>query len=166
MRSHLTPLVLLLALASCGEGVGPFRGGGVQTVPTSTCVSGQQWQGGHEGSSAMDPGQDCIACHNSGEGPNYSAAGTVFKNLGEADDCTGVAGVTVEITGADGGVTTLTTNSVGNFYTRQFIETPYSVKLISGTNTRIMAGHQTTGACNSCHTATGTSSAPGRIMAP
>jgi hypothetical protein len=158
-------LVLLLALAGCGEG---FRGegGGVQTVPTSTCVSGQQWQGGTEGDSSMKPGGDCIACHSSGEGPKYTAAGTVFKNAAEADDCTGVSGITVEITGADGGVTSLTTNSVGSFYTRQFIEMPYSVRLISGANTRIMAGHQTTGACNSCHTPTGLQGAPGRIMAP
>lgn len=157
-------LVLVLLLMACGEG-GRF-GGGVQTVPTSTCASGMQWQGGSEGSSSMKPGGDCVGCHSQGEGPNYTAAGTVFQNANEADDCTGVAGITVEITGADGGVTTLTTNSVGNFYTRAPIAMPYGVKLINGNATRIMAGHQTTGACDSCHTQTGAMSAPGRIMAP
>jgi len=156
-----------LFFVSCGGegGGGFFGGGGLQSVPTSTCASGTQWQGGESGS-AMDPGRDCIACHAQGEGPNYVIAGTVYQNAGEADDCGGVSGVTVEITGADLNVTTLTTNSAGNFYSRASIAMPYGVKLTSNNGTRIMVAHQSVGACNSCHTQTGANAAPGRIMAP
>jgi hypothetical protein len=163
---RLPLLFLVFFVLGCGGEGGRFGGGGVQSVATSVCASGMQWQGNSEGDSSMKPGADCIGCHSRGEGPSYTAAGTVFKNVNEADDCTGVSGITVEITGNDGVVTTLTTNSVGNFYTRAAIAMPYGVKLTQGSATRIMAGHQTTGACNSCHTQTGAQSAPGRIMAP
>ena len=152
--------------AACGGGPSPFGGGGLATVPTSTCASGTQWQGGHEGSGEMDPGQDCIACHASGEGPKYTIAGTVFKDMNEKNDCGGVAGVQVVITGADGGVVTLTTNSAGNFYTRANLALPYTAKLLQNGNLRVMAAAQTVGACNSCHTEQGANNAPGRIMAP
>jgi hypothetical protein len=140
--------------------------GGLGSVPTTTCVSGSQWTGGNEGSSEMKPGGDCIACHARGEGPTFAVAGTVFKNAHEADDCGGVNGITVELTGADGKVVTMTTNNAGNFSTRTAVAAPYTARLRSGALTREMATPQSSFSCNSCHTQAGTLDAPGRIQAP
>ncbi len=166
-RSVLFVLLVSLAFfAACGEGNRPFGGGGLASVPTSTCVSGTQWQGGSEGTGEMAPGQDCIACHTQGEGPRYTIAGTVFKDPNEPNDCGGVSAVQVVITDADGGIITLNTNAAGNFYTRANLVLPYTAKLLQNGNLRVMAAPQTVGACNSCHTQQGANGAPGRIMAP
>ncbi len=167
--THMTRTSLLatfLFLAGCGEGIGPgFGGGGLTSVSTSTCASGMQWQGG-ESSSAMSPGQDCIACHDSGEGPHYTIAGTVYSDPHAKNDCGGSSGVTVEITGADGKVLTLTTNEAGNFYSRAAVAMPFTARVRQGNNMLPMAAAQSTGACNSCHTELGANAAPGRILAP
>lgn len=111
-------LLLLPLLAACGDN---------QSVDTATCSSGLLWTGGDDEENAgpeMNPGQDCIACHASGEGPHYTVAGTVMGAYGDPDDCLGVEGVTVAITDADGVVTELTSNASGNFYTQADIATP------------------------------------------
>jgi hypothetical protein len=116
----------------------------------------------------MHPGVACIACHTQDNGPTFAIAGTVFPTAHEPDDCDGLTttGATVEITGSDGKTLTLTVNSAGNFYSATKVAKPYKAKVIVGTKSRDMAGAQTDGDCNSCHTTDGANGAPGRIMAP
>lgn len=161
-RSCWWILVLSLALTACGSS---------STTPQN-CSSDKTWTGGNEESPLMNPGQDCIACHTSeGEGPKFQIAGTVMGAANDDDNCNGLVGVTVEITGSDGVVTTLTTNAAGNFFTDEHggtpVKMPYTARVIGpGGKVSAMSAAQSTGACNLCHTATGANSAPGRIFVP
>ena len=116
----------------------------------------------------MHPGMDCIACHTSeGEGPRFTVAGTVFTEYDEPDDCNGVEDVVVEVTDATGAVWTESTNSAGNFYFRDDeVVFPITAKVIDGDVERAMLGAVGTGACASCHSSSGASGAPGRVIAP
>ena len=161
MRRVLVSLPLLLAACA------PEGSSSLESVPTTTCASGAQWtQGDHE-SSLMHPGKACASCHASrGEGPRFTVAGTVYGAAGQADDCAGVQGVTVEITDAQGAVTTLTSNAAGNFFTEKSVAMPYTARVLTATGERKMFGAQSNGDCAACHTATGTGGAPGRVLAP
>lgn len=156
-------MVLVLAVvavtaAACEES----EGGGNDTPPTN-CASGNAWSGG-EGSD-MKPGQACIACHSAGEGPIFTIAGTVMGASNDDDNCQGPSGYTVEITGKDGKVITLTSNSSGNFSTEQAVAMPYTAKVTSPSGkVSTMGTAQSTGDCNTCHLATGVSGTPGRIF--
>jgi hypothetical protein len=134
-----------------------------------TCTSGQSWTGGNDGSSRMHPGVACISCHDSSrEAPRFGLAGTVYPTGHEPDDCNaaGVNGAQVIITDANNATTTLTVNSVGNFYLQRTIALPYHAQLVFNGKTRAMSAAQTSGDCNSCHTQNGANSAPGRITLP
>jgi hypothetical protein len=161
MRSMILVAAMMLSVAAAA-----CSSGGNSTPPTN-CASGSDWTGGNDESPLMNPGQDCIACHASGEGPKYIIAGTVMGAVNDDDNCNGTNGVTVEITGNDGQVITLTTNSAGNFFARegqQAVAMPYTAKVIKADGTSVaMGAAQSTGACNSCHTAAGLNGAPGRI---
>jgi hypothetical protein len=147
-----------------------FLSGCATTSADSSCVSsGTRWTNGNSGSSQMNPGMDCIACHGQGEGPHYAVAGTVYSALDDADTCDGLSGIKVELKSVDTGETvTATSNSAGNFYLNSL---PFSGKytarvLTSSGAPRAMTTPQTSGACNSCHTAAGLNGAPGRIVVP
>ena len=118
----------------------------------------------------MAPGRNCIACHSQGggegEGPQFTAAGTVMGGLNDRDMCMGTSGVTVEITTGTGSVISLTSNGAGNFFTGNGIATPYQVRLVSGGRERKMIGAKTDTNCMNCHTEYGANGAPGRIVAP
>jgi hypothetical protein len=119
----------------------------------------------------MEPGGDCIGCHSSGEGPSFSVAGTVMAALRDDTNCRGVEGVTVRLTGADGGQLDLVTNANGNFFLRAgrgALTFPYHAEVIHNGVTTPMLAARTEGEtdCNSCHTAAGANTAPGRIVAP
>jgi mono/diheme cytochrome c family protein len=133
---------------------------------TAACSSGEEWTRGNDGSSQMNPGEDCVACHASGEGPNYTLAGTVMGDYDDPDDCNGVGDVVVRVIDADDNVLELTTNSAGNFYTNDKIAPPYTIELEHNGATSSMASAQSEGGCASCHTAAGAEGAPGRIVAP
>lgn len=135
-------------------------------TPT-VCTSNKTWSGGNDGSGSMRPGGACITCHSMRGGPAYVVAGTVYPTAHEPNDCNGAPGpITVEITDANGAVTTLQANSVGNFYSRAKVAAPFHVKVKSGTKERAMSASLTAGDCNSCHTEQGVNGAPGRVMAP
>lgn len=145
----------LIGLAACGA------------QAPAECSTDSTWQGGDEESPLMHPGGDCIGCHaQGGEGPKFSIAGTVMAGSADDTDCNGTAGVTVEITGADGQVLELATNSAGNFYSTKTVATPYSAKIKKGGAERAMSAAQTETNCASCHTADGANGAPGRVLAP
>lgn len=151
-------MVLVVALSACNDGSG--------STPSGACASGEFWTGGDEESPLMRPGGDCIECHDSGEGPNLSAAGTVMGAYDDVDDCNGVQGVTVRITDANGDVHELTTNAAGNFYTNESIPTPFTAEVEKDGAVSPMLTSQVDTNCASCHTAEGANGAPGRIVAP
>lgn len=133
------------------------------------CSSGQHWTGGNEGSALMDPGGNCVSCHaSSGEAPHYATGSTVFGDYHDEDNCYGTAGVTVELTGANGKVLTMTTNQAGNFYSASDngLATPYTAKLKFQGRERPMITPQADFNCTNCHTAQGANAAPGRLVAP
>jgi mono/diheme cytochrome c family protein len=135
----------------------------------STCTSGRTWTGGGEGSPNMNPGMPCIQCHASDEGPRFSIAGTVYPTIGEPDLCNGAptsSGVQVMITGADGRTLTLNLNGAGNFFSEIAVARPYHAKVVTAGGERAMTAEQTSGDCNGCHTPSGASGAPGRILIP
>jgi hypothetical protein len=82
----------------------------------------------------MNPGQDCLACHDGTTAVKFYAAGTFAPQ-----------GQTVTINGAN----VATTNAVGNFYVRTPIQLPYT----AGVGGRTMEPPQTYGGCNAagCH---------------
>jgi len=124
------------------------------------CSSGKTYTSGH--GSTMRPGDVCQSCH------GFKIAGTVYETEHEPLFCDGVnvVGANVVITDANGMVTTLTVNNVGNFNTNTTIALPFRAKVTYDGGERDMLTPQTTGACNSCHTADGTNAAPGRVMLP
>jgi len=134
----------------------------------SVCTSGTMWTRGDRGSASMHPGGACINCHDQQNGPSFTIAGTVFPTAHEPDDCNGggTAGAQIVITGADGKVTKIAVNAVGNFYSQGAVALPFRAKVVVGTKERAMVGSQKSGDCNSCHTEKGDNSAPGRIVLP
>lgn len=135
---------------------------------TDECLSGSVWTGGNQASPLMNPGQQCIDCHEAErEGPVYVIAGTVYGGASEPDDCDGIEGATVEVTDADGTVFTMTANAAGNFFLRASgndVVFPVTAKVTSGDKTSEMVTAQATGECNSCHGETPSNGAPGRIF--
>ena len=122
----------------------------------------------HMGAGEMYPGRSCIGCHTEHGGPAYIVAGTVFREVDERSDCTGIGGVTIEITDANGTVYEMLSNSVGNFYLPESdtddFTFPYRAKASLGTKSFEMEDAQETGDCASCHTASGEEEAEGRII--
>jgi hypothetical protein len=135
------------------------------------CTSKTTWTGGNRGSSSMNPGTACVACHaaSGGEAPGFAIAGTLFPSAHEPDLCNGgsvTTGARVVITGANGQAVTLTPNASGNFQYRGALATPYTAKVTFMGRERIMLEPQTSGDCNACHTQAGTMKAPGRVLLP
>lgn len=136
---------------------------------TGKCPSGVKWKGGHSQSPLMHPGFACITCHTDNQGPPFTIAGTVFQGLHAVDDCNGKPDVTVELTGADGTLTTLVSNAAGNFMLpveQSQVVFPIHARVRIGTLVREMDGAVPHGDCNHCHTVDGWQGAPGRIVEP
>jgi mono/diheme cytochrome c family protein len=156
---------------SCGGDAGVLPPDPLNAAPT--CSSKTPVAGG-EGSSQMLPGQACISCHGSsggGEAPKFAVAGTLYPTGHEPNNCNGASGTTtgakVVITGSDGTITTLVPNAAGNFYSNVALKLPYAAKVVNAAGAeRIMVAKQTSGDCNSCHTQTGATGAPGRVTLP
>jgi hypothetical protein len=158
--SPRTPWALLAALVVAG--CGPVT----ESVSTDVCASGTRWVGGESEDDRMHPGRDCIDCHSRGEGPGFMFAGTVFSVLDASDDCFGLEGVEIRLTGADGKVITARSNSAGNFYRRgnqSDLARPYTATITYQGVETSMTTPQTESSCGSCHTKTGANAAPGRI---
>jgi hypothetical protein len=168
----------------------PPTTGGTTTPPPVTnpfntpvvCTSGQTGVGA-EGPT-MRPGEACINCHTgSGGGDDnggsddgaavlFTLAGTVYPTAHEPNDCSGANGaatgarVLVYPAGSTNPIT-LTPNAVGNFFYTGGVALPFTAKIVlPNGRERVMATPQRVGNCNSCHTQTGTTGAPGRIMLP
>ena len=187
MMPHVRQLLLGLALAGCDQsGTSPLG------VPLDDLA-------GFSGVPVMQPGADCMQCHRSGgNGAErvWTAAGTVFPRpdacpLDGGPGClTGVQGVQVLLTDANGQQLTLTTNSAGNFYTDQPLATLTSIMIQNGKHRMVMnlgvfpdggvdlvsnqVAYPADGgvSCNACHTAAngppilGLYGAPGNLFVP
>ncbi|HUM13099.1 MAG TPA: hypothetical protein VLT82_19275 [Myxococcaceae bacterium] len=117
----------------------------------------------------MEPGHACITCHSQQGGPSLTVAGTVFPTGHEPDDCNARAagGAVVTVTDANGVTATFTASSVsGNFHGSTQLTFPITARVTFNGKTRSMGTAVSTGDCNSCHTQTGVSQAPGRITLP
>jgi hypothetical protein len=134
----------------------------------ATCTSGVAWTRGNGGSDAMNPGEACIACHASVEGPYLAVAGTLYSTAHEPNLCYGFAGADAQVIviGADGQQVSLVLGSSGNFAYSGAIATPYQAKVVYMGRERAMIQSQTSGDCNACHTQSGAMNAPGRIFLP
>ena len=192
MKTHgLLGSMTLALLVACGAGAGgggpidqsgdprPKTGGGgvaysggawgdaaAAPVASGACTSGRTWTSGNQGSPSMHPGHACLTCHSQNSGPVFAIAGTVYPTSHEPDDCDGAALVQVVVTDANGATATATTNDAGNFHIATLLTPPFQVKLVNGSKERAMAVHTPSGDCNSCHTESGASGAPGRLLAP
>lgn len=136
------------------------------------CSSARMWTSGNRGSQNMNPGQPCIACHQTDpEAPFFSIAGTLYQTAHEPNNCYGGVPVAmgtpvVEITDAMGQVLMLNVLTSGNFGTQRSITPPYRARVLFNGTERVMATPQTNGDCNLCHTQMGAMGAPGRIILP
>ena len=134
-----------------------------------TCTSGSTWTGGTHGSGNMEPGHACITCHTQMNGPGFNVGGTVYPTGHEPDDCngSGSGGAVVTVTDRNGASATFTVSSLsGNFSGNASLTFPITAKVTFQGKTRSMGTAVATGDCNSCHTQSGASSAPGRITLP
>ena len=131
-----------------------------------TCTSNQYWTGGED--SSMRPGEACIACHSSNEGPRFTVAGTVYASGHEYDDCDSPAakGAVVVVTDSKGTSASFTANGVGNFSGNASLVFPITAVVDFGGKSRAMTTAVPSGDCNSCHTLTGANNAPGRVALP
>ena len=131
------------------------------------CTSNGFWTGGN--GSQMHPGVACISCHDSGEGPSFAVAGTVYPTGHEPDDCngSGASGATVTVTDRNGAARTFTVNGAGNFSGNAGIgwpAFPITATVSFHGRTRSMGTAVPSGDCNLCHSQNGT--AVGQIAAP
>lgn len=150
-------------------------GDGGGNPPPLSCTSMTSWTSGLAGSADMTPGRACIDCHKktmSARAPIYTAAGTIFPGVNDADDCNGIDGVgtAVAFMSPNGMefIPRQVVNRVGNFFTLSAMPTSYRVKIISAGRELAMQGLLTPadGDCNTCHSAAGSSGARGRLMKP
>ncbi len=121
---------------------------------------------GSEGSATMRPGDNCLACHSSGGAASekaFTAAGTVYASPDAPSDA-GIEGALVVLTDANGKVLTLTSNSVGNFYTSESLAFPLRAEVRDGNSVQRMPIAITNGGCSSCHNQPPASGAPGRLF--
>lgn len=109
------------------------------------------------GSGHHNAGANCLGCHNGNGAPLWTAAGTLYSSSGAA-----LAGATVTIVDATGKSIAIVTAQNGNFWTSEAVKAPLRVKASRCPSVASMSA-TASGACNSCHTSTGS---PGRIKLP
>jgi len=143
-------------------------------APT-VCTSGSKWTFGNAGSSSMNPGQACVACHQTQEPFRaYYFMGTAYPTTHEQTNCNAAppSGIVVEIIDANGNtaLTIPVRSPSGNFYSTSRsagIALPYRARIKNAQGQSLeMMTPQTSGDCNSCHTEQGANGAAGRIVWP
>ncbi len=120
---------------------------------------GSDDKGSNDGG-AHNEGKACLNCH------SFTSAGTVFTSLNTPDNTPGALGYRIQLN--DSIVYTNASYGVGNQITNAFPAGNYTAHVIDGNGNIVnssapMSHDATRRNCNSCHTATGNSGAPGRI---
>jgi hypothetical protein len=115
---------------------------------------------------AMQPGADCLTCHDGNQAPQWTVAGTVFS-APTAPLEAGLQGALVVVTDATNRTLTLQTNEAGNFFTAEALVGPLVVSIQNGNTRMEMGASPSSGSCNSCHNQPGGyPGVPGRLWVP
>lgn len=146
------------------------------------CSSGQFWEDDDDGDPRMNPGRDCISCHDlerldhpgDEDIPDLVIGGTVYPTAHEPNLCLGASSPDLRVVVQSmmtGDEVTLTPNTSGNFLLHRNdaptgFAAPFTVKVTDGDRERIMPIAAPSGSCNGCHTQDGANGAPGRVVAP
>ena len=109
-----------------------------------------------DGGPLMRPGENCQSCH------SFAVAGTLYGGPTAAAS-EGLASGTITVTDAAGEVHSFTSNGVGNFYGSKPVKFPLTASVTVAGVTKSMTTKVYSGACSSCHAATPTGGAPGRL---
>ncbi len=112
----------------------------------------------------MDPGEDCLSCHATGD-HIWSVAGTVFDDP-NGPPSAGVESAQVLVTDAKGKQLTLNTTAAGNFYTAEKLVFPVQVEVQKGDYRFAMDDTPAVGSCNTCHNSPPLNGAIGRLFVP
>lgn len=115
-------------------------------------------------SPTMDPGVDCLSCHDGLQARAWTIAGTLFDN--PTPPAKAVDGAEVLVTDADHRELTLRTNSAGNFYTAEPLRFPVTVEVQKDGKRFGMNDTPQIGNCNYCHVKPGPEDALGHIFLP
>lgn len=153
MKAVVALAVFLFGLSGCGE----------CDVPATFSLGADEVRG-----PTMRPGQNCLRCHSaSGAAATkpFSFGGTIFPSL-NASACEGLSGVTIRVTDAKGKTVTVVSNEVGNFWSAEPLEPPFSMEAERNGKVRKMPVTAPTGGCALCHSWPDAVSASGRIRAP
>jgi hypothetical protein len=174
VRRSFSIYLAAAAISGCGEASPPAPNDPLDAP--AQCSSQELRSPNASESAEMAPGRACNACHESsnivtgeGDAPIFAFAGTVYPTGHEPNDCVGSAaeGAEVEVTDADGNVFSQLANRSGNFAGEPSkFKAPYTALVRFQGRERKMLVPQAIGDCNSCHTETGASAAPGRITLP
>jgi hypothetical protein len=154
----VTALMLFVLVSACGA---PDK---------SLCIVAES-AGVETGESVgplMRPGTNCLRCHqSSGSAARvpFSVGGTIFPKK-DSTACSGVSGVTIQVTDKNGKSISLLSNAVGNFYSTEKMEPPLKMEAMLEGRTQVMPGTSPTGGCALCHSWPDAVSALGRIRVP
>lgn len=120
--------------------------------------------GGDLGSPLMNPGQDCLACHDGSTARQFTAAGTVYPTSGSAAN-QGLGDVTVRFRDMSGAIVKeLVSNAAGNFYTADPLPIAVRIEIQGGSTIRRMGPSASSPvSCNRCHQPGGETSRVGLI---
>lgn len=124
---------------------------------TRTAYKGSRGSGGSGGS--HNEGRNCLSCH------RFASAATVFSSLNAGNNTPGVAGYRIKLST---GTVYSASRGTGNSRAFSFPSGKFTAQVIDANGNVVnssaeMSHDGSRRACNSCHTASGNSGAPGRI---
>jgi len=116
-------------------------------------------KGSGDSGGSHNEGRDCLACH------SFASAGTVFTSLNAADNTPGAAGYRIKLST---GIVYASARGTGNSRTSSFPSSNFTAQVIDPNGNIVnssanMSHDASRRACNSCHSSSGNSGAPGRI---
>lgn len=115
-------------------------------------------KGSSDSGGSHNEGKNCLACH------SFASGATVFTSLNAADKTPGAAGYKIQLNG----IVFSSARGTGNSRSASFPSGNYTAHVIDPNgnivNSSASLSHDASRrACNSCHSSTGNSGAPGRI---
>ena len=116
-------------------------------------------KGSSDSGGSHNEGRDCLSCH------SFASAGTVFNSLNAANNTPGASGYRIKLST---GIVYGSARGTGNSRASSFPSGNFTAQVIDPNGNVVnssadMSHDASRRACNSCHTASGNSGAPGRI---
>ena len=116
-------------------------------------------KGSSDSGGSHNEGRNCLSCH------SFASAGTVFKSLHAANNTPGAAGYRIKLST---GIVYGSARGTGNSRSSSFPSGKFTAQVIDPNGNVVnssanMSHDASRRACNSCHSASGNSGAPGRI---